>query len=242
MLKLSSNRLFYPGPFLNTFVQVIAKGERGVLNIFLSYVFLGLSLAAPVGPVNAAQIDRGMKGGFFHAWLFGLGAVTADVLYMALIYFGVAQFLTAPFLKTFLWLFGFFVLTYTGIESLVKAKEVSLMREGKGKEAYRKSFFSGLVISLSNPLSIMFWLGIYGSILAKTIEAYESYQLLICSSGILIGLFLWDLAMSFLAGTFRTFLSPRMIQATTWIAGLTLIVFGCYFGYQGVHELMQPAD
>lgn len=114
-----------------------------MLNIFLSYVFLGLSLAAPVGPVNAAQIDRGMKGGFFHAWLFGLGAVTADVLYMALIYFGVAQFLTAPFLKTFLWLFGFFVLTYTGIESLVKAKEVSLMRGAGEKGSYRKSFLSG---------------------------------------------------------------------------------------------------
>ncbi|QHZ48688.1 LysE family transporter [Bacillus sp. NSP9.1] len=212
-----------------------------MLNIFLSYVFLGLSLAAPVGPVNAAQIDRGMKGGFLHAWLFGLGAVSADVLYMVLIYFGVAQFLTVPFLKTFLWLFGFFVLTYTGIESLIKAKEVSLMRGVKEQGTYRKSFLSGLVISLSNPLSIMFWLGIYGSILAKTIEAYASYQLLICSSGILIGLFLWDLAMSFLAGTLRTFLSPGMIQATTWIAGITLIVFGCYFGYQGFQQLIQPA-
>ncbi|MBU8785954.1 LysE family translocator [Bacillus glycinifermentans] len=212
-----------------------------MLNIFLSYVFLGLSLAAPVGPVNAAQIDRGMKGGFFHAWLFGLGAVTADVLYMALIYFGVAQFLTAPFLKTFLWLFGFFVLTYTGIESLAKAKEVSLMRGRRETESYRKSFLSGLVISLSNPLSIMFWLGIYGSILAKTIETYASYQLLLCSSGILIGLFLWDLAMSFVAGTFRTYLSPRMMLVTSWIAGITLIVFGLYFGYQGIHALIRPA-
>ncbi|KKB73718.1 MULTISPECIES: LysE family translocator [Bacillus] len=211
------------------------------MNIFLSYVFLGLSLAAPVGPVNAAQIDRGMKGGFFHAWLFGLGAVTADVLYMALIYFGVAQFLTAPFLKTFLWLFGFFVLTYTGIESLAKAKEVSLMRGRRETESYRKSFLSGLVISLSNPLSIMFWLGIYGSILAKTIETYASYQLLLCSSGILIGLFLWDLAMSFVAGTFRTYLSPRMMLVTSWIAGITLIVFGLYFGYQGIHALIRPA-
>lgn len=115
------------------------------------------------------------------------------------------------------------------------------MRGQKEKESYRKSFFSGLVISLSNPLSIMFWLGIYGSILAKTIESYASYQLLLCSSGILIGLFLWDLAMSFLAGTFRTFLSPRMIQVTTWIAGITLIIFGCYFGYQGIQELIRPA-
>lgn len=231
--------MFYHVLFLNTLYKLSAEGGRDMLNIFLSYVFLGLSLAAPVGPVNAAQIDRGMKGGFFHAWLFGLGAVTADVLYMALIYFGVAQFLTAPFLKTFLWLFGFFVLTYTGIESLVKAKEVSLMRGAGEKGSYRKSFLSGLVISLSNPLSIMFWLGIYGSIFAKTVEAYESYQLLICSSGILIGLFLWDLAMSFLAGTFRTFLSPRMIQGTTWLAGISLIVFGCYFGYQGILELLQ---
>ncbi|MDA7026428.1 LysE family translocator [Bacillus sp. CLL-7-23] len=208
-----------------------------MFQIFFSYVFLGLSLAAPVGPVNAAQIDRGMKGGFFHAWLFGLGAVAADVIYMVLIYFGVAQFLMAPFLKTFLWLFGFFVLTYTGIESVCKAKKMSLMRKVKEKETYSKSFFSGLFISLSNPLSIMFWLGIYGSILAKTIESYASYQLLLCSSGILIGLFLWDLLMSVIAGTFRTFLSPRIIQVITWIAGFSLIVFGCYFGYQGIKEL-----
>ena len=34
---------------------------------------LGLSLSAPVGPVNAAQIDRGIKSGFWHAWIFGVG-------------------------------------------------------------------------------------------------------------------------------------------------------------------------
>lgn len=73
----------------------------------LSYIVLGLSLSAPVGPVNAAQIDKGIKNGFWHAWIFGLGAMAADGLYMILIYFGLSQFLTAPFVKTFLWLFGF---------------------------------------------------------------------------------------------------------------------------------------
>ena len=34
--------------------------------IFFSYVFLGLSLAAPIGPVNAARRGRGIKNGFFH--------------------------------------------------------------------------------------------------------------------------------------------------------------------------------
>lgn len=34
------------------------------MSIFLSYVFLGLSLAAPIGPINAAQLDKGIKMGF----------------------------------------------------------------------------------------------------------------------------------------------------------------------------------
>ena len=38
---------------------------------FLSYIsLLGLSLAAPIGPVNAAQLDRGIKWLFpIHGWL-----------------------------------------------------------------------------------------------------------------------------------------------------------------------------
>lgn len=34
------------------------------MGIFFSCVFLGLSLAAPIGPVNAAQMDKGIKHGF----------------------------------------------------------------------------------------------------------------------------------------------------------------------------------
>lgn len=44
-----------------------------LMSVFLSYIFLGLSLAAPIGPVNAAQLDKGIKGGFLHAWFVGLG-------------------------------------------------------------------------------------------------------------------------------------------------------------------------
>lgn len=50
------------------------------MNSIVAYIFLGVSLAAPIGPVNAAQLDTGIKNGFFHAWIFGIGALTADVL------------------------------------------------------------------------------------------------------------------------------------------------------------------
>lgn len=43
------------------------------MGIFLSYVFLGLSLSAPMGPINAAQLEKGIRSGFFHAWILGIG-------------------------------------------------------------------------------------------------------------------------------------------------------------------------
>ena len=65
------------------------------MNSIIAYIFLGVSLAAPIGPVNAAQLDTGIKNGFFHAWIFGIGALTADVLYMIMVYFGLVKLLSS---------------------------------------------------------------------------------------------------------------------------------------------------
>ncbi len=46
-----------------------------------------------MGPINAAQLEKGIRSGFFHAWILGIGALLADVIYMALIYLGVIHFL-----------------------------------------------------------------------------------------------------------------------------------------------------
>lgn len=202
-----------------------------LMSIFLSYIFLGLSLAAPIGPVNAAQLDKGIKGGFLHAWFVGLGAMVVDVLYMMLVYLGVVQFLEAPFMKTFLWLFGFFVLTYTGIESLIGAGKLELNQK-RGNETLVKSFMSGFFMSLSNPLTILFWLGIYGSVLANTATAYGFNQLLLYSGAIILGVLLWDITMAGIASSFRNFLNTKILIIISVLSGLSLIGFGLYFGYQ----------
>ena len=60
-------------------IDIILRADF-FMNSIVAYIFLGVSLAAPIGPVNAAQLDTGIKNGFFHAWIFGIGALTADVL------------------------------------------------------------------------------------------------------------------------------------------------------------------
>lgn len=201
------------------------------MHAFVTYLFLGISLSAPIGPINAAQLDKGARFGFSQAWLIGLGAMCADLLYMLLIYFGLAHFLTTPFMKTFLWLFGCFVLMYTGIDTLKNVK-ISQKANPSESQSSVSSFRSGFIMALTNPLNILFWLGIYGSILAESVQNYGFIQVLWHTSGIFAGILLWDVAMAALASSFHKFGNRTTLQLISVIAGLSLIGFGLYFGFQ----------
>ncbi|MBM4761982.1 LysE family transporter [Bacillus sp. B15-48] len=207
------------------------------MSVFFSYVILGLSLAAPIGPVNAAQMDKGIRSGFFHSWILGLGALTADIIYMIAIFLGVSHFLQTPFMQTFLWLFGFFVLLYTGIETILGAGKV-VMHQDKRTETVWKSFLSGFLMSISNPLTILFWLGIYGSVLAKTASSYGKSELILYSSAIILGLIIWDITMALISSSFRKILTTRLLTVISILSGFSLIGFALYFGMKAVNVLL----
>jgi len=205
--------------------------------LLLSYVFLGLSLAAPIGPVNSAQIDKGIKNGFFHAWIVGAGAVIADGIFMAVVYLGFTQFINIPLIQVFLWLFGAFVLIYTGMESITSGKKLTFSQT-RNKDSLFSCFLTGFLMSITNPLSIMFWIGIYGSVLAKIATNYGPVETIICTSMIFLGLSLWDIFMASLSSGSRKFLHTNFLKIISYFSGISMIGFGIYFGSQGVKALL----
>lgn len=207
------------------------------ISILFSYILLGFTLAAPIGPVNSARLDKGIKNGFWHAWIVGAGSMIADGIFMLMVYLGMVNFLEVPIIQIFLWLFGGFVLLYTGVESIVGAQKLSLT-ERRGKDSLLRCFLTGFIMSITSPLSILFWLGIYGSVLAKTVQVNGTEALLIYSSMIFLGLTFWDLLVAGLTTGFRRFLNVSSLRFITVISGLSLIGFGLYFGYQGILALL----
>lgn len=203
----------------------------------MGYILLGLSLSAPIGPINAAQLDKGLRGGFWHAWLVGLGAICADLIYMLLVYFGMIHLLDSPYVKAFLWLFGFFVLVYTGVESILKARQLREVRARDPQVSLLGSYVSGFLMSLFNPLSILFWLGIYGSVLAKAAAEYPMEELLVHSGGIVLGILLWDISMAAASSLFRRIMTPGVLRGISVLSGLSLVGFGLYFGVQAARML-----
>ncbi|MGD6793154.1 LysE family transporter [Metabacillus indicus] len=204
------------------------------MTVFLTYILLGVSLAAPVGPVNAAQLNRGIKKGFFHAWVFGLGALSADILYMLLVFLGVSQLIENSFVQVFLWLFGFFVLMYTGVEGLKGAGEIHIDNRKDAGDSLVGSFSSGFIMSISNPLTVMFWLGIFGSVLAKTASASSVQDLIGYSAAIILGILLWDFAMALASSFARRFLHSKLLILISILSSVSMIGFGFYFGWHAL--------
>lgn len=199
--------------------------------IFLSYVLLGLSLAIPVGSLTVEMIKRGIRNGFWHCWGVGLGGMIADVILMTLIYAGVAQFLVTETAKLFLWSFGFIILLYIGYESIRDASRPIIV-SGFKEEPLWKSFVVGFTITLANPINLIFWIGIYGSVLASVLTKVSFQQSLLYSSGIFLGLTLWDVIVSLIVHISRKAMNATVIRWFSIGAGVLLIGFGCYFGYQ----------
>ncbi|MBK3495437.1 LysE family transporter [Viridibacillus sp. YIM B01967] len=207
------------------------------MNSIIPYFFLGVSLATPIGPVKATLLNTGFKNGFFHAWFFGLGAVVTDILYMIMVYFGIAQFIEMPFVKTLLWSFGFFVLMYTGIENLLTVNNIELDSKFRKVVRLRHSLLSGFLMALLNPLTILFWLGIYGSILVGGATTMTGYKIILYSITILLGIALVDFIMASISGGSRKILSPSFLKIISIFSSISMIGFGIYFGIQAYHSL-----
>lgn len=209
------------------------------MNSIFTYIFLGISMAATIGPVKTVLLNTGLKNGFFHAWFFSLGAIATDIIYMFIVYFGIGQFVNSIWLKTILWSFGCFVLLYTGIESLLSLHKIEMNSKTSKRTRLRHSLMAGFFMSFLNPLTILFWLGIYGSILAKTADNSAGYEIILVSITILLGIILVDFIYSFLSSVARKLLSTGLLKTVSFTSALLMIGFGLYFGKQAYEVLFQ---
>jgi L-lysine exporter family protein LysE/ArgO len=200
------------------------------------YILLGISLSAPVGPVNAAQMEKGIRGGYLQSLSVGVGAMLADILYMLLVYLGFYHVIMIPIVQSFLYFFGSFVFLYLGVESVLKTR--TLTRASMTTVAPLQGLRYGFLLALVNPISIMFWVGVYGSVLAKIVEQGEGDHLFVYTVSIFVGVFLWDNIIALLSSSLRRFLSDKLLRGITLVSGLSLLGFGIYFGYLGVLSVL----
>src|SRR5215470_2851171 len=117
------------------------------LDLFLQSLGIGLSIAAPVGPIGLLCIRRSIHGGHWLGFASGLGAAVADAMYGCIAAFGLTA-VSALLVEhqTILRVVGGAFLCYLGVRTfLAKPRDDGADASDTGKWS---AFGSTLILTL----------------------------------------------------------------------------------------------
>ncbi len=116
-------------------------------------------LAITPGPGVFATISRGMASGFLNAAYVVLGIVIGDIIFLLLAIFGLSAIahILGDFFVIVKYLGGLYLLFLA--YKILTAKELKTDLKAIEELSWKKNFMTGLLITLSNPKVILFYLG-----------------------------------------------------------------------------------
>ena len=195
------------------------------LPIFLRGLIIGLSIAAPVGPIGVLCIRRTLAEGRAIGFASGLGAATADGLYGAVAAFGLSL-VTNALVEQRLWLQGIGGLflcylgwrTWTAVPRMVTGSATS----GGGLVAAWASTFT---LTLTNPTTILSFAAIFAGLgLGRAVGGYGPASTMVL--GVFLGSAIWWLFLSVSVGLLRSSLTPERLRWINRVSGAVIGVFG----------------
>ncbi|MEA5471481.1 LysE family translocator [Spirulina sp. 06S082] len=194
------------------------------ISLFLKGFSLGLAVAAPVGAIGVLCIHRTLTYGRLIGLISGLGAATADGVYGCIAGFGLT--IVSNFLVDRLFWFqaiGGLFLLYLGVTTFCAKPKQETITETRSN--FSSAYFSTFFLTLTNPLTILSFIGIFAGLgLVNTGGNYQEALLLVL--GVFTGSAAWWLCLSFgidrLQSTFR-------LGDLRWLnrfSGISIITYG----------------
>lgn len=194
--------------------------------LFLKGAGLGISIAAPVGPIGVLCIQRTLKKGFLSGIVSGLGAATADLLYGSLAAFGALWLGTQLVqIQTPLRVVGGAVLILLGVRAFFqKAQQAATIKNSQGLVG---DYLSTFLLTLTNPITVFSFAAVYGG-LGVSAEDAGIWRMALLVLGVFFGSITWWLILSGSVSLLRGKLKPLFYTVINKAAGVVLTGYGVY--------------
>lgn len=221
---------------------------------------MGITAAAVPGPINLEVVRRALSRGPVLGLAFGMGAVTADVIFCIAGSLGASTLVSSLPRggKAVMWLVGSTCLLVVGLAAL-RAKEpkqrpVPNMNETQevaslqlahpviGLQRILKYYFVALALTLSSPATIMYWvansLGVSKFVADPSEADQPDYVPYVLAAGVAIATTLWVVGVATIAGKFHRRISPRTYLMVEHAGGLALCGFAAFSFYKAIRIMM----
>lgn len=197
---------------MNWFVDILWKG-----------ILIGVIVSAPLGPVGVLCIQRTLNKGRWYGFVTGLGAALSDIAYALLTGYGMS-FIFDYINKNifYLQLFGSVMLLAFGIYTFRSNPVQSIRPVSSNKGTYLHNFVTAFFVTLSNPLIILLFIGLFArfGFLAPSVRLFEQI------SGyffIVLGALLWWFGITFFVNKVRAKFNLRGIWMINRVIGAVVM-------------------
>ncbi|MUT67389.1 LysE family translocator [Paenibacillus sp. NEAU-GSW1] len=187
-------------------------------------LLIGLSIAAPVGPIGILCMKRMITQGRLYGLASGFGAAAADAVYGIIAAAGftaVMDLLTSQ--QQWIRLLGGLFLIYLGLQSFL-AQAADERGDVKSSRSLAHASLTTFALTISNPLTIISFVGIFSAIeQTSTTGAGGAWWMMI---GIWLGSMLWWTFLCIVIGSIRTVLNRSAMRWINLISGVVLLTYG----------------
>ena len=200
------------------------------ISIALQSFLIGISIAAPVGPIGVLCIRRTLADGRLAGFISGLGAASADAFYGAIAAFGLT-FVSIFLIQQNFWLklVGGIFLVFLGVRTILTPPKIRTHDlDSENTQSSLLSFYtSTFFLTITNPLTILSFAAIFASISGNGSNSANDY---LASTIMVLGIFLgscaWWFILSGFTGYFRAKLNKEIMIWINRISGIIIAGFG----------------
>jgi threonine/homoserine/homoserine lactone efflux protein len=196
------------------------------LKTLIKGFYTGLFLQLAIGPVFFFILNISFNSNFYTV-IFGVLAVTlVDYLYISLSILGIGKLLSTGKNKVLFTTISSLVLIIFGILSIKSGLETVKQSAGIATTTWTplKSFVSCLILTISSPLTIVFWSSIFS---AKTIELdLKKKELMYFGIGAGFATFIFMSVTMLILSVIKQSIPSLVIQVLNCLVGALLIYYG----------------
>lgn len=194
--------------------------------LFLKSALIGLSIAAPVGPIGVLCIQRVLAHGMRIGFVSGLGAAGADAIYGAVGAFGVSA-VTQTFIKLTvpLSIGGAVVLGWMGFK-LLRSRPAGTVAKTAAALSPVSAFSTVFGLTLTNPMTIFSFIAVFAAIGGSRAPAPDAAALMVL--GVFMGSALWWLILASGVAALRQKIDLATMRWINAIAGTVLLGFAAW--------------
>ena len=194
------------------------------MKIFLSGLRFGMLLQIAIGPMCLMVFNTAKNTGFLTALSLVLAIALVDAFYIALAGMGASKLLEGPKRKKILKFVGSFALMFFGFNIILNVFGINLIPGLNLKPTATSIFVQGLILTLSNPITIIFWTSV---LVSKIIEdKLKNRELIIFSFGLVCATLTFLSCVAGLGTVLSSFISEGISDILNVFVGLLIIFFG----------------